>query len=87
MWSAKYGYAGAVKFILSTSEIDVNMVDKDNGETALTIASNNNETKIVDILRFAGATYWYESKKIIGGTAFLALISALGIYSFFNVNK
>jgi ankyrin repeat protein len=52
-WAARYGHEGVAK-VLITHGADVNAKDKD-GMTALRWASTNQQTKVADLLKEAGA--------------------------------
>lgn len=53
-WAARYGHAGVAKVLIAHGA-DVNAQDKD-GMTALKWASTNQQTKVIELLRQAGAT-------------------------------
>ena len=52
-WAARYGHEGVAK-VLITHGADVNAKDKD-GMTALKWATPNQQTKVIDLLKEAGA--------------------------------
>jgi ankyrin repeat protein len=52
-WAARYGHAGGAKLLISHGA-DVNTKDKD-GMTALRWATTNQQSKVIELLKEAGA--------------------------------